>query len=133
MEVDKSKSSDEHRASCLLSLAHSSPADIYHWVAPVHKSEWKIFPRFFANLTTKVEEFGCRTWPNISEKVCLLHIFLQDNQLTTAYKLTSFSCLNIFIIFASARKASGDMVPGLRVLIATSVVPFHKPEHHILS
>jgi len=31
------------------------------------------------------------------------------------------------MIWASCRKASGDMVPGFRVFIATLVVPFQVP------
>ena len=46
---------------------------------------------------------------------------------TTAYSCTSFSCRSFFMTCASIRKASGDMVPGFRVLMATRVVPFHVP------
>lgn len=32
------------------------------------------------------------------------------------------------MIWASSRKASGDMVPGFKVFTATLVAPFHVPE-----
>jgi hypothetical protein len=46
---------------------------------------------------------------------------------TTAYSCTSFSCLSFFMTWASCKKASGDMVPGFKVLMATLVVPFQVP------
>ena len=53
--------------------------------------------------------------------------------LTTANKLTSFGCLSCFIMFASSRNASGVMLPGLSVLIATSTLEFHIPKIDFLS
>lgn len=46
---------------------------------------------------------------------------------TTAYSCTSLSCRRRFMIWASSRKASGDMVPGFSVFTATFVVPFQVP------
>lgn len=46
---------------------------------------------------------------------------------TTAYRGTSLSCRSLFMICASWRNASGDMVPVFSVLMATLVVPFHVP------
>ncbi len=48
---------------------------------------------------------------------------------TTAYSCTSLSWRSLFMIWASSRKASVDMVPGFRVFTATLVVPFHMPTH----
>lgn len=46
----------------------------------------------------------------------------------TAYSRTSLSCLHCFMMLASSKNASLDIVPGFSVLMATSVVLFHFPD-----
>ena len=76
---------------------------------------------------------GCYWSPSGGFAFLNVSSFYSKHQLTTANKLTNFSCRSSFITLASARKASGVMLPGFNVLIATSTFAFHIPAINVHS